>query len=86
MVSAYRRYTEFYPYFGRLLYSSSKRSILLNTDQVGNVRLSFYKGANGTAEIDRVTNYPFGLEFNENIVPVSTTQNYRYSTQGQEKL
>nr|WP_233174312.1 DUF6443 domain-containing protein [Elizabethkingia sp. ASV34] len=64
-----------------------KKYIYNYTDQVGNVRLSFYKGANGTAEIDRVTNYyPFGLEFNENIVPVnSITQNYRYSTQGQEK-
>ncbi|WP_123902230.1 RHS repeat-associated core domain-containing protein [Chryseobacterium arthrosphaerae] len=47
----------------------------------------FYKGANGVAEIDRVTHYyPFGLEFNENIVSVnSITKNYRYSTQGQEK-
>lgn len=64
-----------------------KKYIYNYTDQVGNVRLSFYKGASGTAEIDRVTNfYPFGLEFNENIVPVnSITQNYRRSTQGQEK-
>nr|WP_262912555.1 RHS repeat-associated core domain-containing protein [Chryseobacterium sp. MEBOG06] len=37
--------------------------------------------------MDRVTNYyPFGLEFNENIVPAgSISQNYRYSAQGQEK-
>ncbi len=64
-----------------------KKYIYNYTDQVGNVRLSFYKGANGAAEIDRVTNYyPFGLEFNENIVPVnSITKNYRYSTQGHEK-
>ncbi|UKB82746.1 DUF6443 domain-containing protein [Chryseobacterium sp. MEBOG06] len=64
-----------------------KKYIYHYTDQVGNIRLSFYKGSGGAAVIDRVTNYyPFGLEFNENIVPAnSISQNYRYSTQGQEK-
>ena len=64
-----------------------KKYIYNYTDQVGNIRLSFYKGPGGVAVIDRVTNYyPFGLEFNENIVPSSSlSQNYRYSTQGQEK-
>ncbi len=51
------------------------------------MRQQRFRKANRATEIDRVTNYyPFGLEFNENIIPVnSITKNYRYSTQGQEK-
>ncbi len=51
------------------------------------MRQQRFRKANGATEIDRVTHYyPFGLEFNESIVPVnSISQNYRLSTQGQEK-
>ncbi|OCA77103.1 hypothetical protein BBI01_01175 [Chryseobacterium artocarpi] len=64
-----------------------KKYVYQYADQVGNVRVSYYKGPSGSPIIDRVTNYyPFGLEFNENIVPYnSISPNYRYTTQKQEK-
>ncbi|HCM34218.1 DUF6443 domain-containing protein [Chryseobacterium sp.] len=57
------------------------------TDQVGNVRLAYYKGANGEVVIDRTTDYyPFGLEFGGDLSTAnSLTPDYRYSSQGQEQ-
>lgn len=57
------------------------------TDQVGNIRLAYYKDASGNVKIDRTTNYyPFGLEFGGDLnVALSVSPNYRYSSQGQEK-
>ncbi len=55
------------------------------TDQVGNIRLAYYKDASGNLKIDRTTNYyPFGLEFGGELSN-SITPNYTYSSQGQEK-
>ncbi|MFN1218824.1 RHS repeat-associated core domain-containing protein [Chryseobacterium kwangjuense] len=56
-------------------------------DQVGNIRLAYYKGSSGTAQIDRTTNYyPFGLEFGGELnIGYSISPNYAYSTQGQER-
>lgn len=57
------------------------------TDQVGNIRLAYYKDASGNVKIDRTTNYyPFGLEFGGELsTSNSITPNYKYSSQGQEK-
>ncbi|WP_082798696.1 DUF6443 domain-containing protein [Chryseobacterium cucumeris] len=57
------------------------------TDQVGNVRLAYYKDASGNLKIDRTTHfYPFGLEFGGELsTAVSITPSYRYSTHGKEK-
>ncbi|WP_172279327.1 DUF6443 domain-containing protein [Chryseobacterium sp. LAM-KRS1] len=56
-------------------------------DQVGNIRLAYYKGDSGAAQIDRTTNYyPFGLEFGGDLnISSSLSPNYIYTTQGQEK-
>ena len=58
-------------------------------DQVGNVRLSFYKDSNGIAQIDRTTDfYPFGLEFGGDKslnTTGSLSPDYTYSFQEQEK-
>lgn len=58
-------------------------------DQVGNVRVSFYKNENGLATLDRSTDYyPFGLEFggsNALNTKSSISPNYIYSFQEQEK-
>jgi RHS repeat-associated protein len=54
-------------------------------DQVGNVRVSFYKDASGNAVIDKTTDYyPFGLEHQNGVNP-SITPSYRYGFQKQEK-
>ncbi|MCS3533072.1 hypothetical protein [Chryseobacterium sp. JUb7] len=56
-------------------------------DQVGNIRLAYYKDSNGNPKIDRTTDYyPFGLEFGTSlIVAGSLTPTYFYSQQEQEK-
>lgn len=57
-------------------------------DQVGNIRLSFYKDDLGNAVIDRTTDYyPFGLEFGGGGLNTfdSVSPNYTYTFQGQEK-
>lgn len=56
-------------------------------DQIGNIRLAYYKGISGDAQIDRATNYyPFGLEFGGELnISSSISPNYTYSTQEQEK-
>ena len=54
-------------------------------DQVGNVRVSFFKDASGNAVIDKRTDYyPFGLEHQNGVNP-SITPSYRYGFQKQEK-
>ncbi|ROH90618.1 RHS repeat-associated core domain-containing protein [Chryseobacterium cucumeris] len=57
------------------------------TDQVGNIRLAYYKDASGNLKIDRTTNYyPFGLEFGGDLSTAnSISPNYKYSTHGKEK-
>ncbi|KAB1231474.1 RHS repeat-associated core domain-containing protein [Chryseobacterium viscerum] len=57
------------------------------TDQVGNIRLAYYKDASGNLKIDRTTHYyPFGLEFGDYLgTSLSISPNYKYSSQGQEK-
>ncbi|MEB4759084.1 DUF6443 domain-containing protein [Chryseobacterium indologenes] len=57
------------------------------TDQVGNIRLAYYKDASGNLKIDRATHYyPFGLEFGDYLgTSNSISPNYKYSSQGQEK-
>jgi len=57
------------------------------TDQVGNIRLAYYKDVSGNIKIDRTIHYyPFGLEFGGELnISNSITSNYRYSSQGQEK-
>ncbi|AZA53161.1 DUF6443 domain-containing protein [Chryseobacterium sp. G0201] len=54
-------------------------------DQVGNIRVSYYKDAGGNAVIDDAVDfYPFGFE--HGAIPASTvTPNYKYSFQSQEK-
>jgi len=56
------------------------------TDQVGNIRLAYYKDASGSLKIDRTNHYyPFGLEFGGDFnINGTVTPSYRYSTQGQE--
>ncbi|WP_153848419.1 DUF6443 domain-containing protein [Sphingobacterium paramultivorum] len=58
-------------------------------DQVGNIRLSYYKDDLGNAVIDRTTDYyPFGLEFGGSSALNtfdSVSPNYTYTFQGQEK-
>jgi RHS repeat-associated protein len=56
-------------------------------DQVGNIRLAFFKDASGNPSIDRTTDfYPFGLEFGGDInISGSMSPNYTYNFQGQEK-
>lgn len=54
-------------------------------DQVGNVRVSYYRDAAGNAAIDQVSDfYPFGLEHQKNVF-TSITPSYRYGFQKQEK-
>ncbi|RKT01463.1 DUF6443 domain-containing protein [Chryseobacterium defluvii] len=54
-------------------------------DQVGNVRISFYKDANGNPVIDNATDfYPFGLEHHDGAASISITPSYKYKYQGQE--
>ncbi|SEW48638.1 RHS repeat-associated core domain-containing protein [Chryseobacterium wanjuense] len=54
-------------------------------DQVGNIRVSFYKDTNGNAVIDDAVDfYPFGLEHGT-IATSIVTPSYKYSFQGQEK-
>lgn len=57
------------------------------TDQVGNIRLAYYKDASGNLKVDRTTHfYPFGLEFGDYLgTSLSISPNYKYSSQGQEK-
>ena len=57
------------------------------TDQVGNIRLAYYKDASGNLKVDRTTHfYPFGLEFGDYLGnSLSISPNYKYSSQGQEK-
>ncbi|PWW15290.1 RHS repeat-associated core domain-containing protein, partial [Chryseobacterium sp. AG844] len=57
------------------------------SDQVGNIRLAYYKDASGNVKIDRTTNYyPFGLEFGGDLSTAnSISPNYKYSTHGKEK-
>lgn len=56
-------------------------------DQVGNIRLAYYRNASGNTVIDRKTDYyPFGLEFGGGTLNTfgSLSPNYLYSYQGQE--
>lgn len=63
----------------------NNRYIYQYKDQVGNIRVSFYKGTNGNAEIDNAVDfYPFGLEHGT-IVTSLSTPSYKYSFQSQEK-
>ncbi|CAM3163384.1 DUF6443 domain-containing protein [Chryseobacterium flavum] len=63
-----------------------KRYIYNYVDQVGNVRLSYYKNASGAAVIDKETNYyPFGLEHMGYNGGLSQLQTYRYGFQNQER-
>lgn len=57
------------------------------TDQLGNIRLAYYKDASGNLKVDRTTNYyPFGLEFGGELnSDNSITPNYVYSYNGKEK-
>lgn len=68
---------------------SQNRYIYQYKDQVGNVRLAFYKDDNGSTVVDRVTDfYPFGLAFGgENGLNTFGTisPNYTYAFQEQEK-
>lgn len=57
-------------------------------DQVGNIRLSYYKDPSGNAVVDRANDYyPFGLEFGGGGFSTfgSLSPNYLYSFQEQEK-
>jgi RHS repeat-associated protein len=58
-------------------------------DQVGNIRLAFFKDASGNPSIDRATDfYPFGLEFGGDSglnISGSISPTYTYSYQKQEK-
>ncbi len=69
-------------------YNFEKKLYIYNyTDQVGNIRVSYYKDNSGALILDRESNYyPFGLEhqgynYNENA---SQMESYRYGFQGQE--
>lgn len=54
-------------------------------DQVGNIRVSFFKDSSGNAVIDKATDYyPFGLEHQNGVNP-SLTPSYKYGFQEQEK-
>jgi RHS repeat-associated protein len=54
-------------------------------DQVGNIRVSYYKDAGGNAVIDNAVDYfPFGLEHG-NIAVATITPSYRYGFQSQER-
>ncbi|WP_185247222.1 DUF6443 domain-containing protein [Chryseobacterium bernardetii] len=69
-------------------YDFVKKLYIYNyTDQVGNIRLAYYKDTSGNLKTDRVTHYyPFGLEFGGELsTSNSISPNYRYSSQGQEK-
>ncbi|NPA07758.1 MAG: RHS repeat-associated core domain-containing protein [Chlorobi bacterium] len=57
-------------------------------DQVGNIRLSFYKDASGNAVADRISDfYPFGMDFGGDGMNISgsLSPNYLYSFQEQER-
>lgn len=54
-------------------------------DQVGNIRLAYYRDNNNNTVIDRTANfYPFGMEFNTPTFGTITPR-YNYGFQGQEK-
>lgn len=64
---------------------SNNRYVYNYTDQVGNVRVSFTKGTNGTPEVLEDNNYyPFGLK-HKGAQKISSTKNYKYSFQGLEQ-
>ena len=56
-------------------------------DQVGNIRLAFFKDEAGNAVVDRTTDYyPFGLEFGGDLnIYGSISPTYTYTFQEQEK-
>lgn len=63
-----------------------KRYIYNYEDQVGNVRLSYYKNALGQAVIDKENNYyPFGLEHSGYNSGTSQLPTYRYGYNRKEK-
>lgn len=63
----------------------NNRYVYQYKDQVGNVRLSYYKDSNNLPKIDKETNYyPFGLEHTYNG-GVPANGNYKYTYQGNEK-
>lgn len=64
---------------------ANSRYVYNYLDQIGNVRLSYYKSANGLT-IDKETNYyPFGLEHTGYNNMISEQPKYKYSYQSQEK-
>ncbi|WP_433631758.1 DUF6443 domain-containing protein [Chryseobacterium cucumeris] len=68
-------------------YDFTKNLYIYNyTDQVGNIRLAYYKDASGSLKIDRTNHYyPFGLEFGGDLnINGTVSPAYRYSSQGQE--
>ena len=55
-------------------------------DQVGNIRISYYKNSSGNIVIDKENNYyPFGMEHNGYNNLVSSAPSYKYGFQEQEK-
>ncbi|WP_137905277.1 hypothetical protein [Chryseobacterium sp. 2VB] len=69
-----------------LVLFSEENNIYNYTDQVGNIRLAYYKDASGILKIDRTNHYyPFGLEFGGDLnINGTVSPAYRYSSQGQE--
>lgn len=64
---------------------TNNRYVYQYKDQVGNVRVSYYKDANNIAVIDKETNYyPLGLEHSYNPTTPANGR-YKYTFQGQEK-
>ncbi|MCJ7936144.1 MAG: DUF6443 domain-containing protein [Chryseobacterium sp.] len=63
-----------------------KRYVYNYADQVGNIRLAYYRNANNIAVIDKETNYyPFGMEYQGYNGTNTQNQHYRYGFQGQER-
>jgi RHS repeat-associated protein len=77
---------QFYPTSEGYYDFQYNRYVYQYKDQVGNIRISYYKGLNGTATIDKETNYyPFGMEYFGANGTYPLNRNYTYGFQEQEK-
>jgi len=77
---------QFYPTSEGYYDFKYNRYVYQYKDQVGNIRIAYYKGLTGLATIDKETNYyPFGMEYFGANGTYPLNNNYTYGFQEQER-
>jgi RHS repeat-associated protein len=77
---------QFYPTSEGYYDFQYNRYVYQYKDQVGNIRVAYFRSLNGTATIDKETNYyPFGMEYFTFNSIIPSNINYNYGFQNQEK-